>query len=80
MMSVIAIAKVRVLTFLHPFYCVPAHNSRHFSLSAFLTLQVHALLKLKFLIFSLITYFRYRDWILCCDWYTLHGVGWQTAL
>jgi len=20
------------------------------------------------------------DWILCCDWYALHGAGWQVAL
>ena len=40
------------------FYCVPAHDSRHFLLIALLTLLIHSLLKLKFRIFLLI---RYRD-------------------
>jgi len=51
MTSAMAIAKVRLATFLHlrfDFYCVPAHDSRHFLLSALLTLQIHTLLKLKF--------------------------------
>jgi len=83
MTSAMAIAKVRLARFLHSwfqFLRVPAHDSRHFLLSALLTLQVHFLLKLKFWIFPLITYFRYRDWILCCDWYALHGAGRQVAL
>ena len=53
--------RLRLASFLHPwfwFYCAPAHDSRHFSLSVLLTLQVHALLKPKFWIFLVITYFR----------------------
>ena len=44
MTSAIAITKVRLVTFLHslPFYCVPARDSRHFSISAILMLQVHS--------------------------------------
>ena len=58
------------------FYSVPAHDSRHFLLSALLTLQVHFLLKLKIWIFPLITYFRYRVTEYCA----VHGAGRQTAL
>jgi len=46
MMPAIAIAKVRLVTFLHSRF--PAHYSRHFSLSSLLTLQVYSPLKLKF--------------------------------
>jgi len=50
MMSVMAIAKVRlaICFALASFYCVPAHDSRQFLLSALLTLLIHSLLKLKF--------------------------------
>jgi len=48
MTSAMAIAKVRLATFLHEFYCVAAHDSRRFLLSALLTLQVCSLRKLKF--------------------------------
>jgi len=60
MMSAMAIAKVRLAIFFctreFNFYCVPAHDSRHFLLSALLTLLIHSLLKLKFQIFLLIKY------------------------
>jgi len=78
--------KVRLATFLHPrflFCCVPADVSRHFSLSAhFSLLQVRALFKLKIWIFPWIDHVDQVscDWILCCDWYALHGAGRQAAL
>ena len=53
-----AITKVRLATFCtrnFDFYSVSANDSRHFSLSVLLTLQVRALLKLKFEFSLLIT-------------------------
>ena len=61
------------------FYCVPAHDSRHFSLSVLLTLQVHSLLKLKFGIFPLITYFRYHVTQYCAVIDT-HSTVWGNKL
>ena len=61
MTSAMAITKIKLATFLHPqfrFYCVPTHDSRLFSLSILLMLQVCTVLKLKISIFPLITYFR----------------------
>jgi len=80
-MSVMAITKVRLAIFCtrnFDFYCVPAHDSRHFLLSILLMLLIHSLLKLKFLNF-LVNQVS-CDWILCCDWYTLHGAWRWTAL
>ena len=59
MTSVIAIAKVSLVTFLHlrfDFYFALARHSRHILLGSLLTVQVYSPLKLKF--FPLITYFR----------------------
>ena len=57
MMSAMAIAKVRLVTFLHSQFQFLLCSSSW--LKTLLTLQVDSLFKLKFWIFPLITYFRY---------------------
>ena len=57
----IAITKVRLVTLLHSWF--QAHEWRHFLLSL---LSTHT----QILNFLFIMYFS--DWILHCDWYTLH--------
>ena len=60
-------------------YCVPAHDTRHFSLSTLLVLSLSTQTEILNIPVNHILQVS-CDWILCCDWYALHGAGRQTAL
>ena len=74
--------KVRLSIFLHQrfwFYCVPVHVSRHFSLSVHFSCFKFALYSnLNFPVNHILQVSC--DWILCCEWYALHGAGRQVAI
>ena len=61
------------------FYCVPAHDSTHLLLSALLTYLRNSLSTQTEILNFLVNQVS-CDWILCCDWYTLHGAWWWTTI
>ena len=76
--------KVRLATILYPrfrFYRVPAHVSRHsHSARTSHASSLHST-QTEILNFPVNHILQVScDWILCCDWYTLHSAGQQVTL
>ena len=87
MTSAMAIAKVRLATFLYSQFrfllccsswlkTLLAQHTSH----TLVKFAVYANWNLNFPVNHILKVDLSCDWILCCDWYALHGAGQQTAL